>query len=101
MEKLLELENVIGIVVTLEIAKEELLYGRSTYKNPEGYTWNKTYIHTLVCFNIWNEQKSRVILARIIAWRNLVLWSHFLTVYYAPLNLRCRLENHRWFHQSL
>ena len=41
----LNLENVIGIVVTLEIAKGELLYGRGICKNPEVCTWNKTYIH--------------------------------------------------------
>ena len=37
------LDNVIGSVVTLEIAKGELMYGRNICKNPEEYTWNKTY----------------------------------------------------------
>ena len=42
------LENVIGSVITLGIAKGELMYGRDICKNPEGYTWNKTYYY---CFN--------------------------------------------------
>ena len=40
----LNFENLIGIVViTLEIAKGELLYGKNIWKNPEG--WNKTYYY--------------------------------------------------------
>ena len=33
----LNLENVIGNVITLEIAKRELMYGWDICKNPEGY----------------------------------------------------------------
>ena len=33
----LNLENVIGSVITLEFAKGELMYGRNICKNPEGY----------------------------------------------------------------
>ena len=29
-------------VITLEIAKREFMYGWDIYKNPEGYTWNKS-----------------------------------------------------------
>ena len=38
----LNLKSVIRIVITLEIAKGELMYGRGICKNSEGYTWNKT-----------------------------------------------------------
>ena len=41
----LNLENVIGSVITLEIAKGELTYGRDICKNLVGYTWNKTYYY--------------------------------------------------------
>ena len=45
----LNLENVIGIVITLKIAEEELLYIRGMCKDPEGYTFlttlNSIYIH--------------------------------------------------------
>ena len=42
----LNLENVIGSVITLKIARGELLmYGRDIYENVEGYTWNKTYYY--------------------------------------------------------
>ena len=34
--------------MTLEIAKGELVYGRDICKNPEGYTWDKTY-HYYFC----------------------------------------------------
>ena len=41
-EKLdLNLENVTGNVITLDIAKREFMYGWDICKNPEGYTWNK------------------------------------------------------------
>ena len=40
----LNLKSVIGIVITLEIAKRELIYGRIIYKNREGYKWNETYL---------------------------------------------------------
>ena len=33
------------IVITLEIAKEEFIYEKGICKNPEGYTWNKTYYY--------------------------------------------------------
>ena len=36
----------IGIVITSEIANEELLYGKGICKNPEGYTWNEIYDYT-------------------------------------------------------
>ena len=32
----IELKNVVGIVITLETLKEELMYGRGICKNPEG-----------------------------------------------------------------
>ena len=38
----LNLENVTGNVITLEIAKRELMYGWDICKNLEGYTWNKS-----------------------------------------------------------
>ena len=38
----LNLENVTGHVITLEIAKREFMYGWDICKNPEGYTWNKS-----------------------------------------------------------
>ena len=41
----LNLENVIGIVITLEIAKGKLIYERGKCKNPERYTWNETYYY--------------------------------------------------------
>ena len=42
-EKLdLNLESLIGVKITLKVAKEELMYGKGIRKNPEGYTWNKT-----------------------------------------------------------
>ena len=42
-EKLdLNLQNVTWNVITLEIAKREFMYGWDIYKNPEGYTWNKS-----------------------------------------------------------
>ena len=34
----LNLENLTGNVITLEIAKRELMYGWDICKNPEGYT---------------------------------------------------------------
>ena len=40
------LDSVIGIVITLEIAKGKLMYGRGICKNREGYTRNKTYYYT-------------------------------------------------------
>ena len=40
----LNLESVI-VSVILEIAKGELMYGRDMCKNPERYTWNKTYYY--------------------------------------------------------
>ena len=42
----LNLENVIESVITLEIAKGELMYGRDICKNPEGKTSNKTDYYT-------------------------------------------------------
>ena len=33
----LKFNNLIGIVITLEISKGELLYGKGTCKNPEEY----------------------------------------------------------------
>ena len=39
----LNLENVIGSVITFEMAKGELMYARDIWKNPEGYICNKTY----------------------------------------------------------
>ena len=38
----LNLENVTGNVITLEIAKREFMYGWDICKNPERYTWNKS-----------------------------------------------------------
>ena len=46
----LNLENVIGNVITLEIAKREFMYGWDICKNPEGYTWNKST--TIICIFI-------------------------------------------------
>ena len=46
----LNLKNVTGNVITLEIAKMELMYGWDIYKNPEGYTWNKST--TTICIFI-------------------------------------------------
>ena len=42
------LESVIEIVIPLEIANRELMYGRGKCKNPEGYTWNKTYYYYII-----------------------------------------------------
>ena len=39
------LENVIGNVIAFEMARGELMYRRNRCKNPEGYTWNKTYYY--------------------------------------------------------
>ena len=36
-------ESVIVIVITSEIAKGNLIYGRGICKTPERCTWNKTY----------------------------------------------------------
>ena len=41
----LNLENVNRSVITFEMARGELMYGRNICKNPEGYTWNKTYYY--------------------------------------------------------
>ena len=38
----LNLENLTGNVITLEIAKREFMYGWDICENPEGYTWNKS-----------------------------------------------------------
>ena len=47
----LNLENVTGNVITLEIAKRELMYGWDMCKDPEGYTWNKSATMVLLEYN--------------------------------------------------
>ena len=53
----LNLENVTGNVITLEIAKRELMYGWDICKNPEGYTWNKSTTTTTNKLIINNNYK--------------------------------------------
>ena len=43
----LNLENVTGNVITLEIANRELMYGWDICKNPEGYTRKSTTINLI------------------------------------------------------
>ena len=48
----LNLESVIGIVITLKVAKEKLMYGKGIRKNPKGNTRRKPIANMLHIVNL-------------------------------------------------
>ena len=74
----LNLENLFASVITLKIAEGELMYGRDICKNPEGYTWSKTYYYYmfqsfLKMFN-YSLDRNRVSKIKIAYPRNVFIY---------------------------